>query len=166
MGLRTILVTGTLALTLLGATESFATAIPRGHPSKAEASYAFEKHLYGYSNIVVEPNGNATAWALFTSELKLAGERNVQLIIKIYSGKDILYVTRLKAHLADAMFHGGHVKKRVEAKFSLTPDQWASVTDIKYDWHRPPTTDECRFFNKKYKEGNVLMEPKFIGCPN
>lgn len=146
---------------------AFAISIPRGDRTAPDKGgfHIFEEHLTGYSNVVVDAKGRATAWALFTSEIKFGGERHVAVSIQIWAGKELLYATNFSARLADALFHGGHVRVPQERKFVLKPAQWATVTKITYTFTQAIPKELCDLYWQKYTEGNNLLDPQLTGCP-
>ena len=154
---------------ILGITVSSASAIdiPRGTPDHHDAQFGgaheYEKHLAGYGNILVSSDGKASAWALFTSELKLQGARDVALTTTLWAGGTVVATFPFDAHLADAFLHGGHVRERRQINFSLTKEQWAQVTKITYKFTRNTSVD-CAFLRQKWQEGALFVDPKVLGC--
>lgn len=108
-------------------------------------------------------DGNASAWALFTSELKLQGTRDVALTTKLWAGDALVAAFPFDAHLSDAVFHGGHVKERRQTDFALTKEQWAQITRITYEFTRNASMD-CALLNQKWQEGVLFVDPKVLGC--
>jgi hypothetical protein len=155
-----------LVVSLLLTQAASALPIPYGalQAPGAGGFHVFEKHVAGYSNIYVDPTGHATAWALFTSEKKLDGSRDLGVIVTVLAGKETLFAKRFSVRVADAFFHGGHVRERREQKFSLTPTQWKSVTAVTFKFDAPMPKELCDLFNKKYAEGNNLFDPQITGC--
>ena len=156
-----------IASTMMLSNAAFAMSIPRGVQGAPDNGgfHVFQKHLAGYSNVVVDAKGRAVAWALFTSEIKLGGKQRVSVNVEVWSGAKLLWGKYFDATLKDAFLHGGHVRVRMEAKFSLTPDKWANVTRITYKFGRPISPEICDFYWEKYIEGNNLFDPQLTGCP-
>ncbi|TPM41804.1 hypothetical protein [Mesorhizobium sp. B2-3-4] len=158
-----------LGAAILGTTvpSAFALDIPRGDPSHHDTQFGgareYEKHLAGYGNVAVSGDGKASAWALFTSELKLQGTRDVALTTTLWAGGAVVATFPFDAHLSDAILHGGHVKERRQIDFALTKEQWSQVTKITYEFTRKSTMD-CALLQQKWREGILFVDPKVLGC--
>ncbi len=161
--MKSVLV-GSLFLALM-ATSAAALTIPYGTPGRAEKSHSFARKLYGYGWVLVQPDGKASAHALFSNSRKWRGSARVGLVVQVISNGQPLWVHRFDQTMSDPAFRGT-IERHLATTFSLTPEQWASVTEIRYDFVTAPTKAECDFIKQKAQENSHLYyNPTATGCP-
>lgn len=163
--LKILLFLGTLVMAGAETSRAFALDLPYGEAGKAQALHTYEDKLYGYAWVLAAADGTASANALFSNSRKLDGTKNVTLLVKVMAGDNILYAVRLSENMPDPVFHGGTVEKRQSAQFSLSVDQWKTVTEIKVDFQRTLSPAECAFFQQKAQENpNFYYNSSVFGC--
>lgn len=163
--LKVVLLLGTLVTAGFETSRALALDLPYGEAGKAQASYTYEDKLYGYAWVLAATDGSASANALFSNSRKLDGTKNVTLLIKVMAGENVIYAVRLSENMPDPVFHGGTVEKRQSAQFSLSVEQWQTVTGIQVDFQRTLSPAECAFFQQKAQENpNFYYNSSVFGC--
>lgn len=154
-----------LTFVTLMATSALSLTIPHGALRQPEGQHRYEDKVYAYSWVVVGADGQATATTLFSNSRKWEPAKRLIANIRIMSGEKLLAAHRFDQTMPDPGFKGT-VESQQNASFSLTPDQWKSVTEIKYDYNPAPTPADCAFYkNKADNNSRLIGIPEALGCP-
>lgn len=163
--LKRLILLGALVTKCLDPSSAVALDLPYGQAGKAQTSHTYEDKLYGYAWVLVAEDGAASANALFSNSRKLDGTKNVTLLVKVMAGDNVLHAVRLSENMPDPIFHGGTVERSQSAQFSLTVEQWHTVTGIQFDFQRKLSPAECAFFQQKAQENpNFYYNSSVFGC--
>lgn len=138
---------------------AYPLALPYGEANKAQASFRFADKLYGYGWATVDADGNAVVHARYSNSRRkwFNGPYALSVVVKVMAGESVLKVITLSGEIR-SVTRGTRILD-IKKGFSLTPAQWASVTEIKYEWGQRMTDAECRLAHQLYEQEKLIIDP-------